>query len=361
MYTLEMRKQDGRLLTLYGNLPLQCSGVAPSPSVHPPAVGSHMRWQPLRGEWVAYAPLRQDRTFLPPANFHPLRPTVDLAFPTELPEGNYDVAVFDNLFPTLSLDAANVPDLIVPTRDAHGHCEVIVYSQDPQTSLGTLELEHIELLLEVWGRHTELNRQRGFSYVLPFENRGVEVGVTLGHPHGQIYSYPFVPPVPERMWQNEVAHYERTGVPLLQQLLEHEATSGERLIYLGPHAIAVVPACARYSYEVWVAPRRAIPYLYELSLDVRKDLARALKTALLKLDGLWGRPMPYVSAWFQAPTDGRAHPESHLHAEIYPAYRTRNKLKYLAGTELAAGTFASDTLPETTARELRAVPVEVGR
>jgi len=308
MYLLEMKKADGRALTLYGNSPIKCAAMAPNPSPPSAAAGSHMRWQPLRGEWVAYAPHRQSRTFLPPADFDPLRPTVDPTLPTELPAGEYAVAVFDNLFPTLALDAPAAPQLTGLARDAHGHCEVVVYSQDPGTSLGALGLQHIELLLEVWGRHTETNSQRGFEYVLPFENRGVEVGVTLSHPHGQIYSYPFVPPVPLRMWQNEMAWYERTGAPLLQSVLEREETSDIRVIYKGPHAIAVVPECARYSYEVWVAPRRASPYLHTLSAEVRRDLARAFKTVLMKLDGLWERPMPYVSAWFQAPTDGRAHP-----------------------------------------------------
>jgi UDPglucose--hexose-1-phosphate uridylyltransferase len=88
-------------------------------------------------------------------------------------------------------------------------------------------------------------------------------------------------------------------------------------------------------------------------------LARALKTVLMKYDSLWQRPFPYVMAWFQAPTDGQPHPEAHLHLEFYPPYRTRDKLKYLAGTELASGLFASDSLPEEAARELQAVPVDI--
>jgi UDPglucose--hexose-1-phosphate uridylyltransferase len=92
----------------------------------------------------------------------------------------------------------------------------------------------------------------------------------------------------------------------------------------------------------------------------RADLARALKTVLLKYDGLWQRPLPYLMAWYQAPTDGVAHPGMHLHAQLYPPYRTADKLKYLAGTELAAGFFAMGALPEDKARELQAVPVDLG-
>jgi UDPglucose--hexose-1-phosphate uridylyltransferase len=361
MYCLEMSKPDGRALRLYARRPMVAVDPAPSPQAQSAAGDSHLRWQPLRGEWIAYAPHRQGRTFLPPPEYNPLRPTTDPLCPTELPRGDYDVAVFDNLFPTLSPAARGAPELIVPSRAGEGHCEVVVYSQDPETSLGALPLDHIELLLEVWGRHTELNGAiDSVEYVLPFENRGIEVGVTLTQPHGQIYSYPVVPPVPERMLQRESAHYQATGQVLLEELLHQEIDAEERILYLGTHAVALVPVCARYSYEVWVAPRRPVPYLSQLDATVRKDLARALKTVLMKLDALWQRPFPYVLAWFQAPTDGRPHPECHLHMELYPAYRTREKLKYLAGTELAAGLFACDSLPEESARQLRSVKVDVG-
>ena len=80
---------------------------------------------------------------------------------------------------------------------------------------------------------------------------------------------------------------------------------------------------------------------------------------LLKYDGLWQRPLPYLMAWYQAPTDGEPHPEAHLHAQFYPPYRTRDRLKYLAGTEIAAGFFAMDALPEDKARELQQVEVEL--
>jgi UDPglucose--hexose-1-phosphate uridylyltransferase len=361
MHCIEMTKRDGRSLRLYGRRPIVYGDPAPSPQSAPPAADPHLRWQPLRGEWVAYAPHRQSRTFLPPAQYNPLRPTTDPLYPTELPRGNYDVAVFDNLFPTLSPSASVVSELLVPTRPGTGHCEVVVYSQDAEASLGSLPLNHLELLLEVWGRHTELNGANdAVEYVLPFENRGIEVGVTLSHPHGQIYSYPFIPPLPHRMLERELAHYVTDGQTLLEEFLRKEINSDERILYLGPHAVALVPVCARYSYEVWVAPRRAVPYLYALEPAVRADLARALKTVLMKFDGLWQRPFPYVMAWFQAPTDGRPHPESHLHLELYPPYRTREKLKYLAGTELAAGLFACDSLPEDTARELQSVTVDIG-
>ncbi len=356
MHCKELIKPDGRHLTLYSRQPITSVAAAPSPFPEPQRANPHLRWHPLRGEWVTYAPYRQDRTFLPPPEYNPLAATLDPAFPTELPGGDFDVAVFDNRFPALAPDARDPPALMVPTAAAAGHCEVVVFTQDAQASLGALALDHIELLLQVWAARTARLAARGqVAYVLPFENRGAEVGVTLHHPHGQIYAYPFVPPVPQRMLGQERAFYEETGASLLVDFAQRELDSGERLLYRGPHAAAFVPACARYPYEVWVTPLAPVGQFAALTAPQRADLARALKTVLLKYEGLWQRPFPYLMAWYQAPTDGQAHPETQLHAQFYPPYRTRERLKYLAGTELAAGMFAMDALPEDKARELQQV------
>jgi UDPglucose--hexose-1-phosphate uridylyltransferase len=358
-HRLELTKPDGRALTLYGLEPVSYEGPVPSPGVLPDSANPHLRWHPLRGEWVAYAAHRQDRTFLPPPEYNPLRPSAPGEPPTELPRGRYEVAVFDNLFPSLRAAAHDPPQLSIPTLPARGACEVVVFSQDPSDRLATLPLPHVELLLQVWGDRTRrLGARQDVQYVLPFENRGVEVGVTLHHPHGQVYAYPFVPPVPARINENERRHYEGHGRTLLGELLDAELADGARLLYHGEHAVAFVPPWARYPYETWVAPRRAVGGLADLDPPERRDLALALKTVLLKFDGLWSRPFPYLMAWFQAPLDGRPHPESHLHAEFYPPLRTRERLKYLAGTELAAGMFANDALPEERARELQAVAVD---
>jgi UDPglucose--hexose-1-phosphate uridylyltransferase len=360
MHRMELRKPDGRQLTLYSRREITCTAPVPSPRATPVHPNPHLRWHPLRGEWVAYAAHRQDRTFLPPPEYNPLRPTLDPSQPTELPAGDYDIAVFDNLFPTLALGAHDPPQLAIQTRPAIGKCEVVVFTQDSQTSLGNLPVDHIALLLEVWGQRTRALADTGtIRYVLPFENRGTEVGVTLHHPHGQLYAYSLVPPIPARMQQMEREYFVQKQRSLLYDLIEQEMRDQARLLYQGPHAVAFMPLWARYPYEVWVAPRSAHAYFEQLSAEERTDLARALKTVLLKYDGLWDRPFPYIMAWYQAAVDGAQHPEAHLHAELYPAYRTRDKLKYLAGTEVAAGLFACDALPEERVRDLQAVVVNV--
>jgi UDPglucose--hexose-1-phosphate uridylyltransferase len=360
MERLGLTKPDGRALTLYARAPMTEIAPAPSPFAEPLGRFPHLRHHPLRGEWITYAAHRQDRTFLPPPEYNPLAVTVDPANPTELPVGNWDVAVFDNRFPSLSLGAREAPELIVDTAPGTGKCEVVVFTQDRESSLGALPLSHIELLLQVWADRTaRLGALDAIEYVLPFENRGAEVGVSLHHPHGQLYAYPTVPPVPARMQQVAQAYYAQHGRGVLADHIQRERSAGDRVLYDGDHAIAFVPACARYPYEVWVAPIEPVATFCDLSDAQRSDLARALKTVLMKYDGLWDRPFPYLMAWYQAPLDGAPHPESHLHAEFYPPYRTRDKLKYLAGTELAAGWFAMDALPEDKARDLQAVEVDI--
>ena len=361
MHSLELTKPDGRPLTLYSRQPIDPALVAPSPFPEALNASAHLRWHPLRGEWVTYAAYRQGRTFLPPPEYNPLAVTIRPDNPTEVPAGAWDIAVFDNRFPSLAAtlpNAAPVPGMIVPTAPAAGHCEVVVFTQDPKASLGGLPLAHIDLLLQVWGERTgQVGSRDGIEYVLPFENRGAEVGVTLHHPHGQIYAYPVVPPVPARMQQVATEHFRTHGRGVLELLIENERRDKKRMLYEGPHAVAFVPVCARYPYEVWIAPIKPVEGFAQLGEDERADLARALKTVLLKYDGLWQRPLPYLMAWYQAPTDGQPHPESHLHAQLYPPYRTKDRLKYLAGTEIAAGFFAMDALPEDKALELQHVEV----
>ena len=362
MHKRRLTKADGRTLLLYGREPIPENLEAPTPvGAETFAPNAHLRWHPLRGEWIAYASHRQHRTFLPPPEYNPLAPTSDPATPTEVPSGPWDVAVFENLFPTLTMDAHDPPALSVPTAPGKGVCEVVVFTQDPTSSLGRLPLSHLQLLIDVWAdRYEELGNLPDIEYVFPFENRGVEVGVTLHHPHGQIYAYPFVPPVAVRELTEQGAYYARHGRGLLEDFVARESAEGTRMLYDGPAAAAFMPVCARYSYEVWVAPRRAAPSFAALTPEERCDFARALKTVLLKFDGLWDVPFPYVLAFHQAPTDGSPHPEAHLHAELYPAYRMRGRLKYLAGSELGAGVFTADTVPEDKAGELRAVEVDIG-
>lgn len=352
-----MTKPDGRKLHLYSYKPLS-ENISPTNPRHGDFNPSpHQRWHPLRKEWIIYAPYRQDRTFLPPKDHSPLAVTTSRDFPTELPEGEYDVAVFENLYPSLNLTTEEQPGLYVPTQPSKGVCEVVVFTQNPETSLGQLSCEKIELILRVIAERTkELSKNGLIQYVLPFENKGVEMGVTLHHPHGQIYSYPFIPPVQERFLESMKEHWTKNKNSLIESIIENEKAEARRVIDENETIICFIPAFARYPYETWIVPKRRMSFLYDLTDKEFKDLSYLLKKVLLKFDKLWNRPFPYLMTINQAPVKGDF-PFAHLFFQITPPYRSKDKLKFLAGTELGAGVFVNDSLPEDKAEELKKVEV----
>ncbi len=355
-YRSRLLKPDGRELLLYARAPLPGSLTAPTPPGETPPSASHLRWHPLRREWVLYAGHRNHRTFLPPPGWNPLAPSTDPERPSEVPAGPWEVAVFENRFATLSGRAAPPPSTIVDTRAAAGHCEVIVFTQDPEASLSRLPIDRVDLIIQVWAERTrELGARDDIAYVMPFENRGAEIGASLHQPHGQIYAYPFVPPVAARHLEAEREHFATAGATLLSTLTRAEFEEQRRVVYCGPDAVSYVPVCARHPYEQWVMPRRPVAWLHELDDRERLDLAHALHQALARLDGLWQTPMPYILVVYQAPTDGQAHPSTHAHIQIYPAMRMAGRQKFLGGSELGGGAFAADVLPEQAADALRAV------
>jgi UDPglucose--hexose-1-phosphate uridylyltransferase len=298
---------------------------------------SELRFNELRGEQVDYAIHRQDRTFLPARDHCPLCPTRPGGPVTEIPFPSYELAVFDNRFPAF--------------ESPHGAAEVVVYTDDHDASFGTLSAARAEALMWVWRhRYEELGAREDVGYVFIFENRGVEVGVTLHHPHGQIYGYPFLPPVPAL----EVAADTRLGGCAPCALLAREQSDGERVLLESEAVLAYVPHAARWAYEAHVVMREHRPSLLDCSATELRELSEALQKLVRGYDALFDRPFPYVMAVHQAPTG----PEDrgaggHLHVEFYPPLRTAEKLKYLAGSEQGAGTFISDTLPEASAAVLR--------
>jgi UDPglucose--hexose-1-phosphate uridylyltransferase len=299
---------------------------------------SELRFNELRDEHVVYAIDRQERTFLPTRAHCPLCPTRPGAAQTEIPLPAFEIAVFDNRFPALQAPL--------------GAAEVVVYTDSHEGSLGTLAPGRAEALMWVWRhRYAELGAREDVRYVLIFENRGVEVGVTLHHPHGQIYGYPFLPPVPAL----ELAADERLGGCAPCALLRAELQDGRRVVYENEGVVAYVPSAARWAYEAHVALREHRPSLLDCGAAELSQLAAGLQALVRGYDALFERPVPYVMVVHQAPTV-RSPPETeargHVHVEFYPPLRTAEKLKYLAGSEQGAGTFISDTLPEESAAAL---------
>jgi UDPglucose--hexose-1-phosphate uridylyltransferase len=347
------RLGDGRELIYFDESDDAARDVIDQRDLPPPPLAPQMRYDAVLDEWVAIAAHRQTRTHLPPADQCPLCPSApDRA--TEIPAPSYDVVVFENRFPSFSQRMGEEP--VTPDRrPAVGRCEVVCFTADHHTSFGSLPPERVRTVVEAWADRTaELSALPGVEQVFCFENRGEEIGVTLHHPHGQIYAYPFVTPRTQQMLRSARAYAASYGGGnVFAARLDAERRSGERVVMANDHWTAFVPEAARWPYEIHLYPHRQLADIAALSGAERDSFAELYPQVLRGLDGLFGIPMPYIAAWYQAPV--RVDRDlAYLHLQVSSSRRAPGKLKYLAGSEAAMGAFINDVRPEDAARQLRA-------
>jgi UDPglucose--hexose-1-phosphate uridylyltransferase len=350
---------DGREILYYDADGSPAAHDTPDARDLPPvSTRSELRWDALLGEWVVYAAHRQSRTFLPPADQCPLCPTRPGRPPTEVPEADYQVVVFENRFPSLATGVDRSVPPAAPgapyaqARPGFGRCEVVVFTSEHDRAPADLDPERLRLLVDVWADRTEaLAAIEGVEYVFVFENHGEDIGVTLAHPHGQVYAYPFLPPRTERLLASVERHRAATGGDLFAEVVAAERT-GPRVVAANEHWTAFVPAAARWPYELQLYPNRRVPDLPALASEERDGLAGALGDALGRFAHLFDEPMNYIAAWNQAPVR-RGREDWWLHLQLFSLRRAPGKLKYLAGSESGMGAFVSDTNPEDVAERLR--------
>ena len=337
------RLADGREIVYFDEAPglgrAQARDTRPLPPRPPGPALPHgspdwgIRWDTLAGEWVVIAAARQDRTFLPPADQCPLDPSAP-GRPTEIPADSYDVVVFENRFPSLA--------------EPLGRCEVVCFTSDHSSSFAALSPRRVRTVLEAWADRTEaLSALPGTRQVYCFENRGEEIGVTLHHPHGQVYAFPYVPPR-TRSLLAAISHY---GPGLMQDILDFERKSDRKLIET-EHFTVFVPFAARWPIEVHMLAHRQVPDLAATTGPERDEIAVLYPRILAALDRLYDTPTPYIAAWHQAPVhQGRA--DIRLMLQVTSPRRAKDKLKYTAGSETGMGAFIGDVVPEVAAARLR--------
>ncbi|WP_399548796.1 galactose-1-phosphate uridylyltransferase [uncultured Microbacterium sp.] len=329
-----------------------------------------MRQDVLTGDWVSVAAARQNRAFLPPAELDPLAPQTPTN-PSEIPSA-YDVAVFENRSPSfgpgLAEATGDAPAAADPprglddlahlglgrTRSSVGRCEVVCFSPERTGSFGTQSVTRARTVIEAWAdRTTALSELPGIQQVFPFENRGEAIGVTLHHPHGQIYAYPYVTPRTQRLLDS----IDRTAPDLFARILAFEQ-EGPRVVLRGEHFTAFVPFAARWPLELHVLPHRHVADFAGLTDAERDELAPFYLRLLRGVDALYDTPTPYIAAWHQAPVHvGRD--SVRLSLQLTSPRRAADKLKFLAGSEAAMGAWIGDIPPETAAERLRAAVEEV--
>jgi UDPglucose--hexose-1-phosphate uridylyltransferase len=330
------------------------------------AAAGQVRYDALVGDWVAVAGHRLNRTFLPPRDECPLCPTGTGSVPSEVPESAYDVVVFENRFPSYAPVTSHHPDHgpaqpLFLTRPATGRCEVVCFTSDHESTFAELSPRRARTVIDAWADRTAaLGAVPEVEQVFCFENRGPQIGVTLHHPHGQIYAYPYVPQRTASLLTQATEHHARTGRLLGADILAAERAAGTRVVIEGRHWTAYVPFAARWPVEVHLAPHRDVPDLPSLTDEERDELAVVYVDLLGRLDRYYVDEdggdvrLPYIAGWHQAPAKvGRD--VSRLHLQAMSVLRSPTKVKYLAGSESGVGGWVNDVDPEQIAKRLREV------
>ncbi len=349
------RLADGRELIYFDDADTTLSGerAVDARTLDPRPPTATMRQDALTGEWVSIAAARQNRVFLPPADQDPLAPASQQN-PSEVPS-NYDVAVFENRSPSFGPALDDAPPTldelaevgIGRSRAATGRCEVVCFSPESTGSFGSQTVSRARTVIEAWAERTAaLSALPGIRQVFPFENRGEAIGVTLHHPHGQIYAYPYITPRTLRL----VDSVERMP-DLFARILDFELAS-ERVVLRGEHWSAFVPFAARWPLEVHLLPHRQVPDFAATSDDERDELAVLYRSLLRGIDRIYDTPTPYIAAWHQAPVNVHRD-DIRLHLQLVSPRRAVDRLKYLAGSEAAMGAWVNDVAPEHAAELVR--------
>lgn len=344
-----------------------------------------MRRDPLTGDWIPMATSRMNRPITAgskaKAQGNPLaaRKPGDPYQDGEIPDVDYDVVVFENRFPSMMQvpdnTSADGPDRFVdgnplwPVREASGHCEVVCFDPDEHALPASLPVSRLRTVVEAWAfRTAEISAMDGIEQIFPFENHGQEIGVSLAHPHGQIYCYPFIAPRMEQELRQCHDYHERTGGNLLGDILRGEIRAGERVVFRNATWVAYVPAAARWPLEVHMAPvRDGILTLDQLDDEERWGLAQMYSTLLKRGNAFFdrgdgqGMDLPYIAAWHQAPLHDGRRETYRLNLQFFSFRRAVDKIKYLAGSESGMAAWVSDTTPELIARRFRQLgPVDIG-
>lgn len=315
---------------------------------------AELRWNPLVKDWVMIASHRQNRPQMP-KDWCPFCPGPDN---DKVPK-NFNVLKYDNDFPALSQTPPEPDDVetrFYKTKPSYGKCEVILYSPNHTITLPELPVPHIRELVDLWAnRFEELSQDEKIKYVFIFENRGAAVGVTMPHPHGQIYGYSVIPKKIELEIESFKEHKEKTGRCLMCDLLEDEKNAGSRIIFENEHFIVYLPFWCEYPYGIYVAAKRHIQNLTEMTDDEKTALAQTLKEAAGTLDSLFDYTFPYMMCMYQNPVNsGDMSDFCHFHIAFYPPMRSADKIKFNASSETGAWAHCNPTAPEEKAKELRA-------
>jgi UDPglucose--hexose-1-phosphate uridylyltransferase len=310
---------------------------------------SELRWHPLLREWVGVAAKRQNRPQMP-RDWCPFCPGSG-----QVPD-HYDTYLYPNDFAAFSKEYPPFEDNpgLFHSTGARGQCDVVLYHSDHNLPPSRMSAEHWRKVVDLWrSRSAQMFTDPEIGYVYIFENTGEAIGVTMPHPHGQIYSMPFIPPLAEKELTSAREYHDERKECLYCAILAGELEARARIVLESENFVAFVPFHARWPGEMQIYPRRHAGALADFDDAGATELARMIKAVRLKYDNLWNFAIPLMMMVRQRPTRGE-YPYFHFHVELCPIQRSPTKIKYLAGVESGVGTFLNDTLAEEKALEYRA-------
>ena len=271
---------------------------------------------------------------------------------------DYDVYKYDNDFPALSSDPPIPDDVatdIYKVAPAYGKCEVILYSPQHTVTLPELNQDHVRKLVDLWEeRYVELKKDPNHKYIFIFENRGDVVGVTMPHPHGQIYAYPFIPKKLELELGSCKEHFEQNKTCLICDMIKDEVEYKDRIIIENEHFYAFLPFFSEYPYGMYIASKAHKQSIDEFTSEEKDALSKIIRESAGTLDSLFDYPFPYMMCMYQAPVNSEDVSDYyHFHIAFYPPMRSADKQKFNASSETGAWAHCNPTAPEDKAVELK--------
>lgn len=332
---------------------------------------SHRRYNPLTGDWVLVSPHRTKRPWQgkvekkAPDNRPQHDPTCYLC-PGNERAGGFKNPVYKDVFVFQNDFSALVPDIpegkyekkdLFKAESERGFCKVICFSPRHDLTIPEMELQDIKKVVDLWCQeYKSIGALDYINHVQIFENKGDIMGCSNPHPHGQIwaqYSLP-VEPAKESKMQNE--YFNKNRKTLLGDYLEEELIAQERILVENEHFVALIPFWATWPFETMILSKRPVQNILQLSEDERLGMADAYKKLTVMYDNLFEVSFPYSAGIHQAPTDGKDHPEWHLHMHFYPPLlRSATVKKFMVGYEMMANP-QRDITAEQAADRLNALP-----
>ena len=313
---------------------------------------AELRWHPFTKDWVMIASNRQNRPQMP-KDWCPFCPGSG-----KVPD-DYEVFKYDNDFPALSQNPSDPDDVandFFKVKPSYGKCEVILYSPGHTTTLPELSVDHITKLVDLWcERFDAISEDENIKYVFIFENRGNVVGVTMPHPHGQIYGYSFIPKKIELELESAKEYKEEKGNCIFCDMLKEEKKFEKRIIFSNEHFTVFLPFFTEYPYGVYIFSNEHKNNISQFTPEERRSLASILRETVGMLDSLFDYNFPYMMCMHNAPvnTEEDVSDYYHFHIEFFPPMRSADKQKFNASSETGVWAHCNPTRPEDTAEELR--------